>query len=259
MGPPTPTGCFFEDYQQRQHGDRCDHQQFVIVDIGNHLRLLRDDSVERGATGVLTLDELLIDPIVQLLMRRDGTDAAAVRRLWEHIAAGRPAQIPCRMQPLSVVPDDQLGHLLDETARLWRRRCEKVVRARLPGMTCARCAVLLKLEQPGGLNQVTLAHCLDVAPITIGRLLDRLETAGLVSRLPDPHDRRAYMLMPTAKARPLMCTHGVIRTIERETWLGLTDIETEQLHVLLCRIRLNLLIGTNLPLPADLAGDCEHA
>ena len=212
----------------------------------------------QSVTSALSLDDLLIDPIVQLLMRRDGTDAAAVRRLWEHMAASRPAQTPCLMQPPSAVPDE-LGHLLDETARLWRRRHERVVRARLSGMTCARCAVLLKLEQPGGLNQVTLAHCLDVAPITIGRLLDRLETAGLVSRLPDPHDRRAYMLMPTAKARPLMCTHDVIRTIERETWLGLTDIETEHLHLLLCRIRSNLLLGTNRPSSADLAGDSKHA
>jgi MarR family transcriptional regulator for hemolysin len=211
------------------------------------------------ATGVLTLDELLVDPIVQLLMRRDGTDAAAVRRLWEHIAAGRPAQTPCRTQPPLVVPDD-LGHLLHETARLWRRRCEKVLRARLPDMTYARCALLLKLEQSGGLNQVTLAHRLGVAPITIVRLLDRLETAGLVSRLPDPNDRRAYVLMPTAKARPLIaCIHDVVRTIQREAWLGLSDVETEQLHVLLCRIRSNLLIGTSQPPSADPAEDHEHA
>jgi MarR family transcriptional regulator for hemolysin len=211
------------------------------------------------ATGMPTLDELLIDPIVRLLVRRDGTDGAAVRRMWEHMAAGRPAQTACRVQPLSVVPDE-LGHLLHETARLWRRRCERVVRARLPGMTCARCAMLLKLEQPGGLNQVTLAHSLDVAPITIARLLDRLETAGLVSRRPDPHDRRAYRLTLTAKARPLIaCIHDTIRTIQSEAWFGLTDIETEQLHVLLFRIRSNLLIGTNRRLSADLAGASEHA
>ena len=218
---------------------------------------LRRTTVQ-SVTGVLTLDDL-IDPIVRLLMRRDGTDAAAVRRLWEHMPAGRPAQTPCRMQPPSVVPDE-LGHLLDETARLWRRRCERVVRARLPGMTCARCAMLLKLEQPGGINQITHAHSLDVVPITIVRLLDRLKMAGLVSRLPDPHDRRAYILTLTAKARPLIaCIHDVIRTIPREAWPGLTDIETEHLKVLLCRIRSNLLLGTNRPLSADVAGDSEHA
>jgi DNA-binding MarR family transcriptional regulator len=211
------------------------------------------------ATGVLTLNELLIDPIVQLLMCRDRTDASAVRRLWEHIAALRPAQTPCRMQPLSTARDE-LGHLLHETARLWRRRCERAVHARLPGLTCARCAVLLKLEQPGGSNQVTLAHSLDIAPITVVRLLDQLETAGLVSRLPDPHDRRSYLLMLTAKARPLIvCIHDIFRTIESEVSLGLSDTETTLFRALLCRIRSNLLVGAKLPLAADPAGESEHA
>jgi DNA-binding MarR family transcriptional regulator len=123
-----------------------------------------------------------------------------------------------------------------------------------------RCAVLLKLEQSEGLNQVTLAHNLDVAPMTIVRLLDRSETANLVSRLPDPHDRRAYRLTPTAKARPLIaCIHDVIRTTQDEAWSGLSDIETNLLHMLLCRIRSNLLNRTNQPLAADPARDSEHA
>ena len=196
---------------------------------------------------------------MQQLMCRDRTDEPAVRRLWEHMAASRPAQPPCRMQPLSMAPD-ALGHLLHETARLWRRRCERAVHARLPGMTCARCAVLLKLEQPGGFNQVTLAHSLDVAPMTLVRLLDRLETTSPISRLPDPHDRRAYLLTSTAKALPLTaCIHDIIRTIQSEAWFGLSDTETNQLHTLLCRIRSNLLIGTNQPLAADPARDSEHA
>jgi MarR family transcriptional regulator, transcriptional regulator for hemolysin len=213
----------------------------------------------RCSPGMLTLDELLAEPMVQQLMCRDRTDELAVRRLWEHVAASRPAQTPRRTPPLPVAPD-KLGHLLLETARLWRRRCETAVRARFPDMTCARCAVLLKLEQPGCLNQVTLAHILDVAPMTLVRLLDRLETAGLVSRLPDPHDRRAYLLTPTAKARPLIaCIHDIIRTIQSEAWFGLSDTETNQLHTLLCRIRSNLLIGTNQPQAADPARDSEHA
>jgi MarR family transcriptional regulator for hemolysin len=120
--------------------------------------------------------------------------------------------------------------------------------------------VLLKLEQPGDINQVTLAYILDVAPMTLVRLLDRLETAGLVSRLSDLRDRRAYLLAPTAKARPLIaCIHDIIRMIQSEAWLGLSNTETNQLHVLLCRIRSNLLVGTNQPLSADSARDSEHA
>jgi MarR family transcriptional regulator, transcriptional regulator for hemolysin len=209
--------------------------------------------------GMLTLDELLAEPMVQQLMCRDRTDEPAVRRLWEQMAASRQAQTPRCMPPPPVAPDE-LGHLLHETAQLWRRRSERAVRARLPGMTYARCAVLLKLEQSEGLNQVTLAHSLDVAPMTLVRLLDRLETAGLVLRRPDPHDRRTYLLTPTAKARPIIaCIHDIIRTIKSEAWLGLSDTEINQLYTLLCRIRSNLLIGTNQPLAADPARDCEHA
>jgi MarR family transcriptional regulator, transcriptional regulator for hemolysin len=222
-------------------------------------RVIPCGATARCSPGMLTLDELLAEPMVQQLMCRDRTDEVAVRRLWEHVAASRPAQTPRCMPPLPVAPDE-LGHLLHETAQLWRRRCERVVRARLPGMTYARCVVLLKLEQSEGLNQVTLAHILDVTPMTLVRLLDRLETAGLVSRLPDPLDRRAYLLTPTAKARPLIaCIHDIIRTIQSEASFGLSDTKINQLHTLLCRIRSNLLIGTKQPLSADPARNFEHA
>jgi DNA-binding MarR family transcriptional regulator len=96
--------------------------------------------------------------------------------------------------------------------------------------------------------------------MTLVRLLDRLETAGLVTRLPDPHDRRAYLLTPTAKAQPLIAyIHDIIRMIQSEAWLGLSDTEADQLHVLLCRIRSNLLVGTNQLLSADSAQNSEHA
>jgi MarR family transcriptional regulator, transcriptional regulator for hemolysin len=163
------------------------------------------------------------------------------------------------MPPLPEAPDE-LGHLLHGTARLWRRWCDKAVHARLPGMTCARFAVLLKLEQPGGLNQITLAHSLGIAPITVVRLLDRLETAGLVSRLPDRHDRRSYLVTLTARARPLIVQiHEIISTIQNDACLGLSDTETRQLRALLCRIRCNLLAATNQPLSVDTAWDSEHA
>jgi MarR family transcriptional regulator, transcriptional regulator for hemolysin len=213
----------------------------------------------RCSLGTSTLDELLAEPMERQLMCRDRTDELAVRRFWEHVATSRPAQTPRCMLQLPVAPDE-LGHLLHETAQLWRRRCERAVRARLPDMTYARCAVLLKLEQSGGLNQVTLAHILDVAPMTLVRLLDRLETASLVSRLPDPQDRRAYLLTPTAKARPLIAfIHDIIRTIQSEAWFGLSDTETNKLHTLLCRMRSNLVIGTDQPPAADPARDSEHA
>lgn len=142
-------------------------------------------TTDQCAIGVLTLDGVLADPMVQSLMHRDGTDAAAVRRLWEHVAAGRPAQTGCPRQPLAVVPHD-LGHLLYETARLWRRRYERVLCARLPGMTCARCAVLLKLEQPGDSIR---SHLRTVSTLRPSRLPDcstdwRRPALSLACRIP---------------------------------------------------------------------------
>jgi hypothetical protein len=64
---------------------------------------MSDASVNLGGTTAqrpsdsLTLDELLADPMVQQLMQRDRTDEASIRRLWQHIAAVRPAPIPCFM------------------------------------------------------------------------------------------------------------------------------------------------------------------
>ena len=96
--------------------------------------------------------------------------------------------------------------------------------------------------------------------MTLVHLLDRLETAGLVSRLPDPHDRRAYLLTPTAKAQPLIaCIHDIIRMIQNEAWLGVSDTEINPQHMLLCWIRSNLLVGTNQPLSADSARNSELA
>ena len=48
---PATVGRLPEDDKQRDRGERRDHQQLVVVDIGNDLRLLRDHGVERGAAG----------------------------------------------------------------------------------------------------------------------------------------------------------------------------------------------------------------
>ena len=209
----------------------------------------------------LTLDGLLADPMVQQLMRRDRTDEATIRRLWQHIAASPPASIPCCLpQGSRAEGPDAIARLLHEIARLWRRRCDKAVRARLPGMTCARCAVLIHLAQLGSGNQAALAHRLDITPITLVRLLDRLEADGLVARMPDPHDRRAHLLAPTAKALPVIaCIYELAGRIEREAQVGLSDAEATQVHALLCRMRSNLAIGAGQLPSNDPAGECSHA
>jgi DNA-binding MarR family transcriptional regulator len=151
-----------------------------------------------------TLDQLLAEPIVQLLMRRDRMNEATVRHLMQQAAASRRAW-QAKDDPSADDPNPIVRLLqLHRTARLARGRYDRELRAEFPGMTCARCAVLIHLAQHKVFNQAALAQILDIRPTTLVRLLDWLEAAGLVARMPDPDDRRAHLLALTAKALPII-------------------------------------------------------
>jgi MarR family transcriptional regulator for hemolysin len=77
-------------------------------------------------------------------------------------------------------------------------------KARQFGITRAQWAVLVRLDRFEGLKQSELAEMLDLQPITLTRLLDRLCDCGLIERRADPNDRRAKRLYLTATARPLL-------------------------------------------------------
>ena len=78
------------------------------------------------------------------------------------------------------------------------------------GITRAQWAVLARLDRFEGLKQSELAEMLDVQPITLTRLLDRLCASGLIERRPDPNDRRANRLYLTSAARPLLEQFGAL-------------------------------------------------
>jgi MarR family transcriptional regulator for hemolysin len=82
--------------------------------------------------------------------------------------------------------------LLHDVARLLRVDADK--RARLHGMTRAQWAILIRLDRQPGLSQKELSELLEVEPITVARLIDRLEARGMVERRPDPRDRRIWRL-----------------------------------------------------------------
>jgi MarR family transcriptional regulator, transcriptional regulator for hemolysin len=82
--------------------------------------------------------------------------------------------------------------LLNDVARLLRVDADK--RARAHGMTRAQWGILIWLERQPGISQKELAELLEVEPITVARLIDRLEARGLVERRPDPRDRRIWRL-----------------------------------------------------------------
>jgi hypothetical protein len=94
----------------------------------------------------------LAEPIVQMLMHRDRTNKVTIRHGLQKTSAGRRAS-QANDDPSS---DDwnTIVRLLQETAQLARSRFDQALRARLPGMTWARCAVLILLAQQKRLNQL---------------------------------------------------------------------------------------------------------
>jgi DNA-binding MarR family transcriptional regulator len=131
------------------------------------------------------------------------------------------------------------GFLLYDSARLLRRDFDR--RARTIGLTRAQWSVLALLSRNEGINQAGLAELLDIEPITLVRLLDRMERAGWVERRPHAVDRRIYTLYITDKARPLIAQIRALATETRALALAGISLE-DQAHLveILTRIRANL-------------------
>ena len=91
---------------------------------------------------------------------------------------------------------------IGETAHALRKAFDRLAVGL--GVTRAQWKVLFKLTRTPGLRQVELADMLDLEPITLCRIVDRLEEACLVERTRDPDDRRAWRLHVTAQAQPLI-------------------------------------------------------
>jgi len=92
--------------------------------------------------------------------------------------------------------------LLYDVARLLRTRFDQ--RARAYGMTRAQWIILARLERQPGISQNEMAAICEVEPITVGRLVDRLERHGLVERRSDPADRRIRRLHLLSPAKPIL-------------------------------------------------------
>jgi MarR family transcriptional regulator for hemolysin len=89
-----------------------------------------------------------------------------------------------------------------DVARLARVIIDK--RARMHDMTRAQWVMMLWLERKPGITQKELSDVLEVEPITVARLVDRLEQRGMVERRADPADRRIWRLHLLPEALPLL-------------------------------------------------------
>ncbi len=136
-------------------------------------------------------------------------------------------------------PRREIGFALNDVARLLRTFADQ--RAREFNTTRAQWAVLVRLQRCEGVKQAELAGSLDLAPITLGRLIDKLSGAGLVERRDDPNDRRAHRLYLTDKAKPALDQLGALgEDLMSRALAGLTPETLETLKQSLERIRCNL-------------------
>ena len=136
-------------------------------------------------------------------------------------------------------PAREFGFALHDVARLLRTYSDQ--RARELGTTRAQWAVLSRLQRCEGVNQSELAEALDLAPLTLGRLIDKLTAAGLVERRDDATDRRANRLYLTAAAAPTLSALGALA--EDVMGRALADLDEKAIRALhdgLATIKANL-------------------
>jgi MarR family transcriptional regulator for hemolysin len=129
--------------------------------------------------------------------------------------------------------------VISDVGRLLRTYADH--KARQFGMTRAQWAVLLRLERHEGLKQSDLAEILDIQPITLTRLVDRLCANGLIERRADPNDRRAWRLYLTARAHAVVDDMDLISSgLFRDAQKGISAADLKTMMSVLARMKDNL-------------------
>ncbi|MBR0551778.1 MarR family winged helix-turn-helix transcriptional regulator [Stakelama marina] len=140
---------------------------------------------------------------------------------------------------------ETLGFLISDVSRLLRRRFDE--RARTIGVTRPQWRALTVLARNEGAHQGTLAELLEVEPISLCRMIDRLEEAGLVERRRDPADRRAWRIYLTDKAKPVIAKLKVMGQELTEAALeGISDADRARLTASIQAIRANLNVTDDI-------------
>ena len=129
---------------------------------------------------------------------------------------------------------------ISDTARLIRREANR--RVAFLGATRAQWRVLKWLAHTGGnLRQIELADALDVEPISLCRMIDRLEEAGLVERRRDEADRRAWRIHLTERSQPVLAE---LKTLSeqflRDILAGVSPEEQAQAQRIFEQVRANI-------------------
>jgi MarR family transcriptional regulator for hemolysin len=152
---------------------------------------------------------------------------------------------------LSLTGDHQrtFGYVLKDTSKLYVQRFEE--RARELGLTLPHCKALVYLARSEGISQVELGSAAEIDPMSMVRILDRMELEGWVERRADPNDRRARRLYLKPKAKHLLEAIDQVSSATRDEALaGFTSQEADLLIAALEKVRHNIASLQPLPEPA---------
>ena len=136
--------------------------------------------------------------------------------------------------------DISFGYLLNDVTLLFRKHFDR--RALKFGLTRVQWRAIKVLHHREGLRQNELAEFLEMEPIAVGRVIDRLQAAGFVERRPDPRDRRAWRLYPTGQASGVIDDMELVaRQLRKDSTRGIDPDELEQALAVITRLKDNLL------------------
>ena len=135
--------------------------------------------------------------------------------------------------------EPNIGYLLNDSSRLLRRSFDERVRSL--GLTAVQARLLLALLKFPDNNQAFYADRLEVEPITLTRIVDRMEEAGWIERVADPEDRRARRLHLTDKSRGIVSkVKNRVEGLVEDMAFGLSQSERSELMRLLGVVADNL-------------------
>jgi len=149
-----------------------------------------------------------------------------------------------------------LGFLFADIARLLRRNVDRRLQAL--GLTQAQWRAIARLARNEGMTQIDLAESLEIQPITVTRLVDRMEKAGWVERRRHPHDRRAVQLFLTPRSQPILAEmHARAADTMSDATRGVAAGAQKQLLETLDHIKQNLNEADSAPLPPVITGHID--
>lgn len=137
-------------------------------------------------------------------------------------------------------PDAEIGLLLQDVARLLRVEFDR--RIRDLGLTQTQWRAIFYISRNEGMNQAALADILEVAPISLTRLIDRMAAAGWVERRPDPRDRRASLLFLRPQVQSILDEINVrAAELRVHAFKGLSRSQRADLRDMLAQLKTNIL------------------